>query len=715
MHTFRSGLKTAVLCLFTIAAVQGWAAPTEGQSTPQQACSILVARSVTPDLGGPALDTARIQSALDQCSPNQAVVLRVNGKQNAFLSAPLVIPRGVALFLDGGTVLYASRNPRDYDLAPMSCGGQAKEIPACKPFLFSYQAPFSGIDGSGVIDGQGGEPLQGLNGKSWWQLEAEASANSKTISSPDLVSSYESQSFFLNGVTLRNAAGAHAAIFKTIGFRSSGVKIDAPQAPSNITGLLLSNALAGAVENAWIRVPGESLILKPSILGSTAQTRIRDLHIYGGKGILLGDQQYGDTKNLDFQNVTVKGSEAGIVLDLRGHERGKMQNLHLQDLCMQDVPSPIKKIGDFDGGKQAVLFAHAIVQGKGELTEEGVKQDSNATCGPIPEYAAAPSSSDHPEFLMPKRPGTRTHLRVAADGSADFRTVQEALDALPPTGGDVAVMPGIYREVVTIRKPHVRLHGTNDDLTKTVLVFNNGPKNGGTFASATVFVEADDVTVDHLTIQNDLGQKGQAVALAALGDRGVFRYLRILGAQDTLFSTAKLCYGDYGPCVPARQLFMDDYIAGGVDFIFGDSKAVLEHCELHGIDNSNVMYTAQSKHYPEEESGYVISHSKLTADTGARAIALGRAWRPYSTVVYLNTEMDAPVTPAGWVEWRRFGKSTLETAYYAEYNSTGSGADPSAREPHSHQLTENEAKQWDPRKFLQGKDGWNPLIEARQR
>lgn len=709
MYIFRSGLKTAALCLSIFAVPPVRAALPENQSSPRPACVVLVARSAAFDLGGPALDTSRIQAALDRCDPEQTVVLKGNGKHNAFLSAPLVIPRRVTLHLDAGTVLYASRNPRDYDVEPQSCGGPPRESASCKPFVFSYQAPFSGIDGAGVIDGQGGEPLQGMQGKSWWKLEAEASAG-KPITVPDLVSDYESQSFFVNGVTLRNAAGMHAAIFKTIGFRSSGIRIESPQAPPNVTGMLLSNALAGEVENAWIRVSGEALILKPSILGATAQTQIRDLHIYGGKGILLGDDQYGNTKNIEFQNVTVKGAESGVVLDLRGHEGGEMQNIQMQNVCIQDVDSLFQKLGDSNAAKQPITFMGAIVQGKGELTEEGIKQEDSSSCGPIPEYPAAQSSVEQAEFSSPKKLGTRTRLRVAADGTADFRTVQEAIDALPLTGGDVSVAPGTYREVVTIRKPHVRLYGTSEDPTKAVLVFNNGPKNGGTFASATVFVEADDVTIDHLTIQNDLGQKGQAVALAALGDRGIFRNLRILGAQDTLFSTAKLCYGDFGPCVPARQYFANDYIAGGVDFIFGDSMAVFDHCELHGIDNSNVMYTAQSKHYPTEESGYIISHSKLTADTGARSIALGRAWRPYSTVVYLDTEMDAPVIPAGWVEWRRFGKSTLATAYYAEYNSSGQGANPSAREPLSHRLTEIQAQQWDPVKFLRGKDGWNPFV-----
>jgi pectin methylesterase-like acyl-CoA thioesterase len=270
--------------------------------------------------------------------------------------------------------------------------------------------------------------------------------------------------------------------------------------------------------------------------------------------------------------------------------------------------------------------------------------------------------------------------------------------------------------VVTVRKPHVRLHGLGSAPANTEIVFNHGARtSGGTFNTATVFVEADNVTMDNLTINNDLGNHGQAVALATLGDRDIFRNVRILGAQDTLFAASKYCYGDDGPCVPARQYFEDCYVAGNADFIFGDSAAVFERCELHGIAGSHVMYTAQSKHNTVQYSGYVFDHCRLTADPAAHDITLGRPWRPHATVVYLDTQMDAPVIPAGWTEAPRFGVSSLPIAYYAEYRSTGPGADPAAREPSSHQLTAKQAAQWLPARFLAGKDGWRPERPLRPR
>jgi pectinesterase len=51
-------------------------------------------------------------------------------------------------------------------------------------------------------------------------------------------------------------------------------------------------------------------------------------------------------------------------------------------------------------------------------------------------------------------------------------------------------------------------------------------------------------------------------------------------------------------------------------------------------------------------------------------------------------------------------------AYYAEYNSTGPGANPTARASWSHQLTAGEAAQYHPRLFLARKDHWDPIAAA---
>jgi pectin methylesterase-like acyl-CoA thioesterase len=301
-------------------------------------------------------------------------------------------------------------------------------------------------------------------------------------------------------------------------------------------------------------------------------------------------------------------------------------------------------------------------------------------------------------------------VTVAQDGSADYRTVQQAIEDAPPTGATIRIKPGTYKEHITVEKPSIELVGLGRTPADVILTFDlsNGTA-GGTGRSASTTVTGDDFRASNLTFENSfsknrpLTQEGsQAVALRVTGDRAIFRNVRFLGYQDTLYADGKGCDTDRGPCKSARQYFADCYIEGNVDFIFGDALAWFENCEIHALAHSTVMLTAQSKRYDGEESGYVFDHCRITAEEGAKKIYLGRPWRWYASVVFLHTKVEAPLEPAGWQEWVHDDEPSLHTAFYAEYASMG--ADTSQREPSSKQLTAAEAAHYSVREFLK----WDP-------
>ncbi|AMA61552.1 pectin esterase [Bradyrhizobium sp. CCGE-LA001] len=298
-------------------------------------------------------------------------------------------------------------------------------------------------------------------------------------------------------------------------------------------------------------------------------------------------------------------------------------------------------------------------------------------------------------------------LLVSQSSDIAYHSLQAAIDALSAQGGDILVAPGVYREKVKIAKPGVHIKGTGKRPDDTVVVYGDGAIYvGGTFRSATLEASGDDFRLDNLTIQNDYSLNpahppSQAVALSITGDRDVLTRVRLLGAQDTLLANKGL----NGRL--SRQYFADCYIEGHVDFIFGNAKAYFRKCELHGIAHQTVVYTAQGKAAPDEDSAFVFDHCTLTADPGIGEIALGRAWRPYAAVIFLSSKMDAPVIAEGWREWSKGKTDTLRTAYYAEYKSTGLGADPAQREPYYHRLSDREARQWSLETFF-GDTSWLP-------
>jgi pectin methylesterase-like acyl-CoA thioesterase len=302
---------------------------------------------------------------------------------------------------------------------------------------------------------------------------------------------------------------------------------------------------------------------------------------------------------------------------------------------------------------------------------------------------------------------------VAADGKGEYTTVQGAVDAAPNTGTTIHIAPGTYREAVVIDKPDIRLIGGGSSSSDTVIVFDKSAgTSGGTLNSATVAVRAPDFFAEHLTIANDWNrthlqgsQGSQALAVLVTGDKDIFNDVRLLGNQDTLYAGSQGCVNGDTSCTPARQFFSNCYIEGNVDFIFGDGKAYFRDCEIRSTPHRGGYVTAQSKHYPQEESAFVFDHCRFTADAGAGEVWLGRPWRPYATVVFLHAWMDSHIVPAGWREWHPGETHSLDTAWYGEFDSQGPGATMKDRDPHTHLLNADEAQRFTLSKFF---PDWNP-------
>ncbi len=315
-------------------------------------------------------------------------------------------------------------------------------------------------------------------------------------------------------------------------------------------------------------------------------------------------------------------------------------------------------------------------------------------------------------------------VKTGIEATSEFPTIQMAMDHHPFAGVGkngkpgrvfIEIAPGVYHERVIVTQNHtnITLVGMGKSPSDVVITNSlNARQAGGTFFTETAEINGTGFEADNLTFENTAGNTGQAVAAAVRADRAVFKNCRFLGHQDTLFA-------DYG-----RQYYVDSYIEGGVDFIFGNATAVFDHSEIHS--NGRGYLTAQSRTDPRQSTGFVILNSKVTSGiedvpvpagssvnvSPQNTISLGRPWRPYSRVVYIKTELPANVSPQGWNSWGNTPGQPL--AYYAEYESTGPGANPKARISWSHQLTAAQAARYMPKVFLAGQDHWNPEGEARK-
>lgn len=299
----------------------------------------------------------------------------------------------------------------------------------------------------------------------------------------------------------------------------------------------------------------------------------------------------------------------------------------------------------------------------------------------------------------------RLYITVAQDGTGDFTTIQEAVNAVRDFSQvrvKIFIKNGVYHEKLVIPswKTMITLQGENKDSTIITNSDYSGKAYNGkdafgkntfsTFTSYTVLVQGDDTHTENITFENAAGQVGQAVALHVEGDRCVFSNCRLLGNQDTL----------YAGSADSRQYYENCYIEGTTDFIFGASTVVFQGCTIHSKKDSYITAASTTQH---QQYGFVFIHCKLTAAGNAAKVYLGRPWRPYAATVFIDCSLGAHILPEGWHNWNK--PSNEQTARYAEYRNTGSGADTGKRVAWSRQLPVKEAKALTLAKIF---NGWNP-------
>ena len=210
--------------------------PAVSQTCVRLSARLMAERGVLPDSAEATLDTGRIQDALDHCVAGRAVELSGDGLHNAFIAGPLELRPSVSLVIDDGVTLFATRNPRAYDVQNGSCGVVNDDGRGCKPLIHVLNSPHSGVMGLGTIDGQGGAKL--LNQEvSWWDLAHQAKIEDKRQNCPRLVVAESSDDFTLYGITLKNSPNFHVIVSRSDGFTAWAVRIDAPATARNTDGI----------------------------------------------------------------------------------------------------------------------------------------------------------------------------------------------------------------------------------------------------------------------------------------------------------------------------------------------------------------------------------------------------------------------------------------------------------------------------------------------
>ncbi|KAM0867210.1 hypothetical protein ACQ4PT_042138 [Festuca glaucescens] len=318
----------------------------------------------------------------------------------------------------------------------------------------------------------------------------------------------------------------------------------------------------------------------------------------------------------------------------------------------------------------ALLFLHFCA-----TTSSHYSDTTMASCN-----ATLPATFPPPDTL------STSVLCVDQSGCCNFTTVQGAIDSIPKNSTKRTILwinKGTYIEKVTVRKPNITFqgqgYGPSGFIAKNITFKNSAPtpKPG------------------------DIG--APAVAIRLSGDQAAFWGCGFFGAQDTLFDA------------DGRHYFKDCFIEGSVDFIWGNARSLFENCILNCIEGEqptrneivNAAITAQARDFVTNNTGFSFVNCTIKGDS---QILLGRAYRPYSRVVFAHTYMTSIVAPEGWSDWGN--PSNDRTVFYGEYMCTGEGANHSGRVPYTVNLSDEQVKPYLNTSYVDGENWLKPSADS---
>lgn len=284
-------------------------------------------------------DTTRIQRALNKCPRGRAVVLESRGPNNAFVASPLELPGGVTLRIASGAILFASRNPRDYDLRPGSCGILTARGHGCKA-LINVHASDSAVMGPGTIDGRGWAKLSGHN-FSWWELAQQAKVKHEDQNCPFLILATHADNFTLYRVTLKNSPMFHVDYRDGSGFTAWGVTIDTPRTARNTDGIDPSSATNVTITHCYIHDGDDDVAIKAGNDGPSSHITVTQDHFYTGHGMSIGSETNGGVSAVRVSHLLIENADNGIRIKSNSSRGGLVHDVVYSNICIRNTKNPI--------------------------------------------------------------------------------------------------------------------------------------------------------------------------------------------------------------------------------------------------------------------------------------------------------------------------------------------------------------------------------------
>ncbi|MFO1487526.1 MAG: pectinesterase family protein [Verrucomicrobiota bacterium] len=236
-------------------------------------------------------------------------------------------------------------------------------------------------------------------------------------------------------------------------------------------------------------------------------------------------------------------------------------------------------------GSTATIYPHFNVLSSNQTYY--VTVDNGTFADAAGAYFAGISSSSTWQFTTKVGgPVDPSNPVVKGDGTADFLTVQGAINSIPSgntTPRQVNIRDGIYTELVNISgKNKITLRGQSRG--GTVLAYANNAtfqaaNSGTTHARMSFKVNANDIVLDTLTVSNSTPQGGsqaEALMIESNARRCIVVNADIVSRQDTILANQN----------SSQAYFLNSTVKGNFDYIWGGGNLYFDQCLLQTISGT---------------------------------------------------------------------------------------------------------------------------------
>jgi pectin methylesterase-like acyl-CoA thioesterase len=353
------------------------------------------------------------------------------------------------------------------------------------------------------------------------------------------------------------------------------------------------------------------------------------------------------------------------------------------DWVDSSVLSAIKASNAKDSKDADPTSTIASSTGSDSLTTTGASSTTASIASTTEEESMTSAAPTQSSCALPSSvPSTALVVGPESNPCASFNTIASAIAALPKddTSQYIYILAGTYKEKVTIQRVGATVvrgqssDGSSAKNNKVTITASSGvlSSNGGSSGTATFSTsqyEAKLVSFYNINFENAFEAATNNVALAvyAKGTKVAFYGCDINSSQGTL-------YIDYGNVFISHSI-----LRGTTDFLWGQGAGYVYNSVI--VSKGTATGQAIAAHKFQGQYGgsrFVFDLCAVVPEANTvpeGSTFLGRDYSTKSNVAFVNSFIDAHISPSGW----KISYPSTFAGAFTEGNNTGPGWDSSSR------------------------------------